>query len=1148
MTRLLNFTALIALFIALPLHAHSREDAPATLIAPAAEEVVAGNISALVIEDRRTGETRSHYGLERADGSIVPLTGPAAAALQDGARVMARGTHNGDQFAVQSIQQLSPPSPSLMTAKAANATQVEGTLAIAHADDFATGRSTYLYHVQDDAGMVTELSVASLPAELRGGMRVIVSGQRSADGSSLHPQRITILSGPGPSSTTSQDLVAKSVTTNTVLVILANFNNTTAPAFTSAQAQQVMSSNSNSVANYYSEVSYGQQVLNVTVTSSWVTMNLAGTCSYTSISSAANAAALAANPTYNASNYNFVVYLFPAQGCGWLGLAYVGFPHQAFINGTSAFTTQVIGHEMGHNFGLYHAGSLSCGSAAVGGSCNVAEYGDPWDTMGNQRAMHFNAAQKSLLGWIPASSVKTHTSGSASYTLSPLEQSGAAVYAVKIPTSNANRTYWLEFRQPIGFDAPLASYPNNGAQIRVARPFEWSAGSDDTEIVDMTPGSGGGFTDSALVAGQSFLDSATGVNIIVTSATASALTVSVSKSGGTAVATTLASSANPSTVGASITLTASVTGSSLTGSVNFKDGSLSISGCSAVALSGSGNTRTAACVTSSLVVGTHSIVAAYSGDSTNAASSSNVLSQTVSKVSSTTGIASSLNPSTFGASVTFTATVTGSSPTGSVNFTDGGSSISGCSAASLAGSGNIRTATCVTSTLAAGTHSIIAAYGGDGANTASTSVALSQTVNSSGSSSTTTALVNPSFETPALSSGYQYNPAGTGVGWTFSSNSGIQANGSAWGAALAPDGRQTAFIQSTGTIAQTVSLNAGSYTLSFQAARRNCCVSPYAQPVKVTVDGIQIGSLVSPASTSFSAVSIPFSVATSGAHTIRFAGTDGTDKTTFIDAVALTAGGGTVTTATTTTLGSSLNPSTASAGVTFTASVTGNAPTGNVAFTDGGSAISGCAAAALSGSGNTRTAACSTASLAAGTHSIVAAYAGDAANAASTSSALSQTVNSVAVSLVNPGFETPTLASGGYQYNPTGTGVGWTFGGTTGLQSNGSAWGAAAAPDGRQTAFVQRTGSISQTVSLSAGSYTLSFQVAQRACCAAPNVQPVKVTVDGTQVGSLVSPASTSFSVVSISFSVATSGAHTIAFTGTDSQDKTTFIDAVTIH
>jgi hypothetical protein len=59
------------------------------------------------------------------------------------------------------------------------------------------------------------------------------------------------------------------------------------------------------------------------------------------------------------------------------------------------------------------------------------------------------------------------------------------------------------------------------------------------------------------------------------------------------------------------------------------------------------------------------------------------------------------------------------------------------------------------------------------------------------------------------------------------------------------------------------------------------------QPVKVTVDGVQIGSLVSPASTSFSLVSIAFTVGSSGAHTIVFAGTDGTDKTTFIDAVTI---------------------------------------------------------------------------------------------------------------------------------------------------------------------------------------------------------------------------------------------------------------------
>jgi hypothetical protein len=98
-------------------------------------------------------------------------------------------------------------------------------------------------------------------------------------------------------------------------------------------------------------------------------------------------------------------------------------------------------------------------------------------------------------------------------------------------------------------------------------------------------------------------------------------------------------------------------------------------------------------------------------------------------------VSSSANPSTVGASVTFTASVTGFGPTGSVNFTDGGSSITGCAAVALSGAGNSRTAQCSTSALSAATHSIVANYGGDASNTASASAPLSQVVNGSASSS-----------------------------------------------------------------------------------------------------------------------------------------------------------------------------------------------------------------------------------------------------------------------------------------------------------------------------------------------------------------------------------------------------------------------------
>ena len=102
---------------------------------------------------------------------------------------------------------------------------------------------------------------------------------------------------------------------------------------------------------------------------------------------------------------------------------------------------------------------------------------------------------------------------------------------------------------------------------------------------------------------------------------------------------------------------------------------------------------------------------------------------------SSTALSSSVNPSLVGSNVTFTATVNGAAPTGSVAFKDGGNAISGCSAVALpAGSANAKVATCSTSSLSAATHSIVATYAGDAGNNGSTSATLSQVVNNVGAS------------------------------------------------------------------------------------------------------------------------------------------------------------------------------------------------------------------------------------------------------------------------------------------------------------------------------------------------------------------------------------------------------------------------------
>ena len=115
--------------------------------------------------------------------------------------------------------------------------------------------------------------------------------------------------------------------------------------------------------------------------------------------------------------------------------------------------------------------------------------------------------------------------------------------------------------------------------------------------------------------------------------------------------------------------------------------------------------------------GTYTLKVTLSSPSLSATSNS----FSISPVTTTTALSSSLNPSPAGTSVTFTATVTGNSPTGIVTFTDGQTTL---------GTGSVTngTATYSTSALTSGSHTIAASYGGDSANAAGTSPTLIQTV------------------------------------------------------------------------------------------------------------------------------------------------------------------------------------------------------------------------------------------------------------------------------------------------------------------------------------------------------------------------------------------------------------------------------------
>ena len=160
---------------------------------------------------------------------------------------------------------------------------------------------------------------------------------------------------------------------------------------------------------------------------------------------------------------------------------------------------------------------------------------------------------------------------------------------------------------------------------------------------------------------------------------------------------TVSSSQNPSVLGQAVTLTATVTAGA-TGTVTFTIDDVALA---TVPLTGSG----AQFPVSSLGLGSHTITAAYSGDTNFLASTSNALTQTVIRPALALTMTSAPNPSLAGQAVTFTASLTGGTGdyVGSVQFLDGGAAL---------GAGPVVNgqASFTSNALSPGTHTITAQY------------------------------------------------------------------------------------------------------------------------------------------------------------------------------------------------------------------------------------------------------------------------------------------------------------------------------------------------------------------------------------------------------------------------------------------------------
>ena len=369
-------------------------------------------------------------------------------------------------------------------------------------------------------------------------------------------------------------------------------------------------------------------------------------------------------------------------------------------------------------------------------------------------------------------------------------------------------------------------------------------------------------------------------------------------------------------------------------------------------------------------------------DSSNYTTVSGTVSVTVAKATPTVALTSGLNPSTYGDTVIFTATVSPATATGSVTFKDG---------STVLGTGTLSggVATFSTSTLTAGSHSTTALYNGDSSYNSATSAALSQTVTRATTTVTLSSGTNPSTYGDNVTFIVAISPATATGSVTFKDGSTTLASGtiSSGQATLTTNlisagshtitavyGGDGNYIGVTSNaITQTVTRATPTVTAWPTAA-----AITYGQPLSdSTLSG---GTASVPGSFAFTDPTLKPAVGTAGQN-VTFTPNDGSNYATVSGTASVTVSKATPAVA----LTSGLNPSTYGDSVTFTATISPATVTGSVTFKDGSTVLG-------TGTLSSGVATYSTAALTTGSHSITAVYGGDGSYTGATSTPLSQTV------------------------------------------------------------------------------------------------------------------------------------------------------------
>jgi chitodextrinase len=389
---------------------------------------------------------------------------------------------------------------------------IVGQLVERHGDNFSVGRPTKTtFAVVGDGGRTLQVAIGAAIGDRLVGKHVVVSFDAQG--------RTSVALAPPQRRLSAIRASMAATGTKRVAVVLVNFSNDSSQPYTPAYAAGVAFTNSDSVAAYYSDSSWGELSLAGDVYGWYTIPDTDSTCSTDTWANSANKAATAAG--VNLSAYTNVVYAFPlASSCPWNGWADLP-GTRSWLNGPGGMTLQGMAHELGHNFGLNHASSLVCTENGVkvalsanSSNCTIGDYGDPFSVMGAAKHYGHTNFARGTLGLLSPENTQTVTT-SGDYILAPIESyNPTSTQVLRIPRTSG--TYFtLEFRQPASIFDTFSSTDAavTGIIVRVAPDY----GTARSQLVDTTPGSMMSFFDAPLTVGKTLVDPVTGISITTVS-------------------------------------------------------------------------------------------------------------------------------------------------------------------------------------------------------------------------------------------------------------------------------------------------------------------------------------------------------------------------------------------------------------------------------------------------------------------------------------------------------------------------------------------------------------------------------------------------------------------------------------------------------